>query len=143
MLLQIGGKSVECLGCRLANSLEEVHVIYENEHVCCILDVDPFQEGHTLILPKKHFTDLVDLDIGTATEIMKASQKITTALKKVFRVEGVSVCQNGGIFNDLGHYHMHVIPRFKGDGFSWGEPLFEHGAAMRLGETRKKMLNPK
>ncbi|WP_281274583.1 HIT family protein [Brevibacillus nitrificans] len=85
-----------------------------------------------MILPKKHFTDLVDLDIGTATEIMKASQKITTALKKVFRVEGVSVCQNGGIFNDLGHYHMHVIPRFKGDGFSWGEPSFEQNYFLPL-----------
>ncbi|WP_419877215.1 HIT family protein [Brevibacillus centrosporus] len=51
-----------------------------------------------MILPKKHFTDLVDLDIGTATEIMKASQKITTALKKVIPVEGVSVCEDGGIF---------------------------------------------
>lgn len=109
--------SSECLGCRLSNQLLPVHVVYENEYVCCFLDKEPFNEGHTLILPKKHFVEVEELDIKTANEIMKASILISKALKKLFDPDGITICQNGGIFNDLTHYHMHVIPRFKGQHF--------------------------
>lgn len=44
----------ECLGCRLSNQLEPVNVVYENDYVCCFLDIEPFNEGHTLILTKTH-----------------------------------------------------------------------------------------
>jgi histidine triad (HIT) family protein len=45
---------VKCLGCRLATKKELVHVVLEDEYVCCILDNSPYNEGHVLILPKKH-----------------------------------------------------------------------------------------
>ncbi|MBS4174398.1 HIT family protein [Bacillus sp. FJAT-49736] len=103
----------ECLGCKLSNQLLPVNVVYENEYVCCFLDKEPFNEGHTLILPKKHFVDIEELDIETANEIMKASIVISKALKKLYNPDGITICQNGGVFNDLTHYHMHIIPRFK------------------------------
>lgn len=131
---------MQCLGCRLANSIEEVHVVYENKHVCCILDIDPFTEGHTLILPKQHYRDLIDLDIETARAIFEAFQKIAAVLTQLFPTDGISTCQNGGTFNELGHFHLHVIPRVIGDGFNWSDPLLEHGSAERLQETHKKMV---
>lgn len=107
----------ECLGCRLSNQLETVNIVYENEYVCCILDIEPFNEGHTLILPKKHYLDIEELDVETANAIMIASMIISKALKKLFDPDGITICQNGGKFNYLAHYHMHVIPRFEGDHF--------------------------
>ena len=109
--------SSKCVGCRLSNQLEPVNVIYENEYVCCFLDIEPFNEGHTLILPKKHYVDVEELDIETANAIMIASMTISKALKKLLNPDGITICQNGGKFNDLTHYHMHVIPRFKGEPF--------------------------
>lgn len=47
---------MECLGCRLANKMEQVFIVYENEYVSCILDHIPFNEGHILILPKKTYS---------------------------------------------------------------------------------------
>ncbi|MGG0240672.1 HIT family protein [Bacillus rhizoplanae] len=107
----------ECLGCRLSNQIEPVNIVFENEYVCCFLDIEPFNEGHTLILPKKHYLDVEELDIETANAIMIASMTISKALKKLFNPDGITICQNGGKFNDLTHYHMHVIPRFKGQRF--------------------------
>lgn len=45
--------------------------------------------------------------------------KVTSVIKNVFKADGYSIMQNGGYFNDIGHYHMHVFPRYRGDGFGW------------------------
>jgi histidine triad (HIT) family protein len=111
-----------CLGCRLANGLEEAHVVFENDYVTCLLDIDPLNEGHTLILPKRHFVELADTDISARHAIMNASVRISNALKTIYKPDGISIMQNGGSFNDLGHYHMHVFPRYNNDGFGWKEP---------------------
>lgn len=89
---------MECLGCRIANGIEPgLNIIFENEYVTCVLDIAPFNEGHTL-------------------------------------------CADGGQFNDLTHYHMHMVPRYEGDGLAWNEPLLPDGAEHRLSETRAKLL---
>ena len=71
---------------------------------------------------------------------MDASKKLSAVLKRVFRPDGITICQNGGKFNELSHYHMHLIPRYEGDGFSWSEPAVPHDAARRLAETRENMV---
>ncbi|QHW31811.1 HIT family protein [Paenibacillus rhizovicinus] len=132
---------MDCLGCRIANGLEpNVNVVYENERLTCVLDIAPFNEGHLLILPKMHVLDVEDTDAETAYAIIDASKMLSALLKQTFRPDGITVCQNGGIFNDLGHYHMHLIPRYTGDGFAWSEPLQPHGAERRLAETRERLV---
>lgn len=132
---------MECLGCRIANGIEpNLNIVYENELITCVLDIAPFNEGHTLILPKKHYLDVEEIDSNTAYAIMKASQTLSIIIKKVFKPDGISICQNGGKFNDLTHYHMHLIPRYEGDGFTWSEPLYPDGAEKRLSQTKEKMV---
>jgi len=133
---------MECLGCRIANGLEpNLNIVYENELITCVLDIDPFNEGHTLILPKKHCLDLDEMDADTSHAVMDAARILTGTLKLLFRPDGVRVCQDGGIFNDLTHYHMHLIPRYAEDHFVWGEPARPHDAAQRLSRTREKIAN--
>jgi len=132
---------MECLGCRIVKQLEpEVNVVYEDDDIISVLDIAPFNEGHILILPKEHYHDLEEINQQTLTAIMNASITISRMLKKIYKPDGISICQNGGVFNDLNHYHMHVIPRFKGDGFTWSEPVIEHKAETRLKETRDIIL---
>src|SRR5690606_6576352 len=100
----------------------ETHVIYEDELITCILDIDPIQEGHILILPKKHVEDLTKLDQELSQTIIETSIKISRMLTKLYKPDGITIIQNNGIFNDLNHYHMHVFPRYKEDGFGWIEP---------------------
>jgi len=117
-----GDFSMICFGCQLANQLVETKVIFEDDVMTCILDINPLNEGHTLILPKTHYKDLEEIDERTMKSIVKASVIISKALKSIYQPDGITVIQNGGIFNDLDHYHMHVFPRYKDDGFGWIEP---------------------
>lgn len=132
---------MDCLGCRIANGLEpDLNIVYENEYITCVLDIEPFNEGHTLILPKKHYWDVDEMDAKTAHAVMEASQKLSALLKSLYQPDGIRIIADGGKFNDLTHYHMHVLPRYEGDGLLWGEPLHPDGAGERLGETRRRMV---
>ncbi|MGM0713102.1 HIT family protein [Brevibacillus parabrevis] len=126
----------DCLGCRLALSAEPAHVVYENDWVTCLLDIDPFSEGHMLILPKRHLVEWTDLDAVTMQKVTEAATLMSQTLASVYKPAGITLCQNGGAFNDLTHFHLHVIPRFPDDGFAWSEPRQEHGAGTRLAQTR-------
>ena len=111
-----------CQFCNLANGEELANVIYQTELICCFLDIDPISEGHTLIVPKKHCLDTEELDKETQLEVMNTVVLLSKAIKKLYKPDGISVMQNGGYFNDVNHYHMHVFPRYKNDGCSWIEP---------------------
>lgn len=131
-----------CLGCRLANEKEKVFIIYENDHVSCFLDHVPHHPGHTLILPKRHKVEVTELNAEESLSVMKASQLIAQAVQALYEPNGITVCQNGGIYNELTHYHMHVIPRNEeperfGDLFYGGADVETYSES--LDETQKKM----
>lgn len=52
---------MECLGYRIANKIEDVNVVYEDELIICVLDIQPFNDGHLFILPKNHFLDVDEI----------------------------------------------------------------------------------
>lgn len=131
----------DCVGCKLANGMVPTHVIYEDERITCILDIAPLNEGHILILPKIHVLDLDEIDELTAASIMKMSGQLSKTLKEIYQPDGITIIQNGGKFNDLSHYHMHVFPRFEGDGFAWVEPEDLNNNKDRLEETRWRIVN--
>ena len=78
----------------------------------------PFYPGHTLIVPKQHVVEVDELNDVVAKSVMDASKLIAKAIKIVYKPDGVTVCQNGGVFNELTHYHMHVVPRYKERSFA-------------------------
>lgn len=109
----------DCIFCEIIKKERNAEIIYEDEKIISFLDIDPINKGHLLIVPIKHYLDLDDLDVDVAIQIMKFSIKVIRILKKTFKPDGYSIMQNGGYFNDIGHYHMHIFPRYKNDGFSW------------------------
>ncbi|MDA2730748.1 HIT family protein [Bacillus cereus] len=113
-----GGSIMDCLGCKLASEEENIYKVYEDEYVTCFLDHEPFYSGHTLIVPKQHVVEVDELDDVIAKSIMDASKLIAKAIKSLYKPDGITVCQNGGIFNELTHYHMHVVPRYKERSFA-------------------------
>lgn len=133
---------MKCLGCSLANKFAPVNIVYENDFVCCILDHDPFNEGHVMILPKKHFEDVDELDADTANYIIQASRLISKAIKAFYKPDGITICQNGGIFSELSHFHMHVVPRYKDQSFAdfyLKVPLNNESVKNKLLETRDEL----
>lgn len=83
------------------------------------IDMDPINEGHVLLVPKVHYLDIEEIPDKLLTHLMGIAKKIVVALKEVYAPDGYSIMQNGGEFNDIGHFHLHIFPRYKEDGFGW------------------------
>ena len=107
----------ECVFCHKEKIVTDF--IYEDEKVLAFMDMDPINEGHVLLVTKEHYLDADEIPDDILTHLMIISKKIVSALKDIYKPDGYSIMQNGGEFNDIGHYHMHIFPRYKGDGVGW------------------------
>lgn len=71
-----------------------------------------------MILPKNHLRYFDELDESTSSSIMNAAKMISKVVKELFKPEGITVCQNGGSFDELTYFHMHIVPRCKWENFA-------------------------
>lgn len=110
---------MECIFCKIVSREIEAYIIYEDDDLISFLDIDPINEGHVLITTKEHYLDADEIPDDILCKIIILSKKIIRVIKKVYAPQGYSVMQNGGEFNDVGHYHMHIFPRYKNDDFNW------------------------
>ncbi|MBQ1237554.1 MAG: HIT family protein [Oscillospiraceae bacterium] len=109
----------DCDFCKIAAGLLDCKKVYEDDRAVAFLDYDPISTGHMLLISKVHVPDADLLPEEDAVHLMKVSRRLIAAMKKAFPCDGYTVMQNGGDFNDLNHYHMHIFPRHHGDGFGW------------------------
>ncbi len=93
--------------------------LYQDDWVTAFFDQDPISKGHVLVLPNEHFADLDELPGPVAQRVFKVAQTYVALLKEKFAPQGYSIMQNGGAFNDIGHFHLHVFPRFNAEAFGW------------------------
>lgn len=107
----------ECIFCHKEKIATDI--VYEDDMVMAFMDMDPINEGHVLLVPKKHYLDVDEMPDEILTHLMVVSKKIVAVLKEIYKPDGYSIMQNGGEFNDVGHYHLHIFPRYRGDGFGW------------------------
>lgn len=84
-------ENIDCVFCKIIKKEEPLHIIYEDELLCCFLDIDPINEGHVLIVPKKHYDSIDKLDDDILLRIMKISKNIYKAIKKVYNCDGYTM----------------------------------------------------
>lgn len=110
-------KKDDCIFCKLANGEIPTNALYEDDIVKVIFDANPAAKGHVLILPKEHFDNIYELDDDTAAHVFKVATKISKAYKKALDFDGLNIVQNNGEVagQTVFHFHMHIIPRIKGD----------------------------
>ena len=109
---------MDCIFCRIANGEIPSNTVYEDAYFRAILDLSPATKGHTLILPKDHFDDLFYADEATMERLLKTAQKIGAGMMKSLHCDGINVVQNNGAVagQTVRHLHVHLIPRYEGDG---------------------------
>lgn len=113
---------MECIFCKIANGEIPSATLYEDEKFRVILDVNPVSKGHALILPKEHADNLYELSDETASEVLVLAKKVATKMSQVLDCEGLNLVQNNGeaAGQTVFHFHMHIVPRYKGDGVKIG-----------------------
>lgn len=105
---------MNCIFCKIASGEISSYKVYEDEIVYAFLDVNPDSDGHTLIIPKKHFTNLDDIDLKTLNHINKVAKEIKKLLEKKLGCIGLSLLQNNGSAQEVKHYHLHLKPYYEG-----------------------------
>ena len=110
----------DCLLCRLARRELEVSVVHEDERTITLMDIQPVVRGHVLVIPRAHAPYLADLDPEDGAQIFRVAQLAAAALRSSsLRCEGVNLFLADGeaAGQEVFHVHLHVFPRFAGDGF--------------------------
>ena len=105
---------MDCIFCKIVNGDIPSYTVYEDDYVKCFLDINPIQSGHTLIVPKKHFVDVNDIDLDYLSKVNNASKIIVKLLNDKLNPAGIRLVQNNGCLQDVKHYHLHIIPEYKG-----------------------------
>lgn len=112
-----------CIFCKIANGEIPAATLYEDADFRVILDLGPASKGHALILPKAHAANLYELPDELAAKAMVLAKKMITKMTEILGCDGYNVVQNNGetAGQTVFHFHMHLIPRYKGDGvgISW------------------------
>lgn len=118
----------DCIFCRIANAELEASRVFGDSAVVAFLDIRPVNQGHTLVIPRRHVTSFTDLDPAELGAAMRVAQSVAKALKSVLPgCEGVTLALADGEVagQEIAHAHFHVIPRHRDDGFGWrrfGQP---------------------
>ena len=108
---------MNCLFCKIINGEIPSYKIYEDEYTYAFLDIAKDFVGHTLVIPKKHFINILDADKETLSHVMETIQKISNHYVNNCGYDGVNVLNNN---NEAGqqsimHLHFHIIPRKNND----------------------------
>ena len=104
---------MECIFCKIVNGEIPSYKVYEDDNVMAFLDVNPYNPGHTLVIPKEHTLDINSIDDDMLMNVMKASRIVSKKLSEKLNCEGFTLIQNNGFVQEVKHFHMHVIPKYK------------------------------
>lgn len=109
---------MSCPFCRIAQGQLFAHLLYADEEVLAFLDAAPMAPGHTLVVPRAHVERFVELPEGLAGKLFAAAVRVGRALQEVLNAPGFTVGLNDGRVAGQGvpHVHLHIVPRFVGDG---------------------------
>lgn len=113
----------DCIFCKIVREEIPSYKIYEDKDFLAFLDISPLNPGHTLVIPKKHYRWIWDVE--NAGEFFESVRIVARALQKAMNTEYIA---SGIAGNDVPHAHIHLIPRFKNDG---------HGSWLNLNNTTK------
>lgn len=110
----------DCIFCRIVKGVESASIVYSDERIMAFMDVQPVNPGHVLIIPKTHAAQLSELDPELGAYMFKVAMRVAGALRQSgVKCEGINLLLADGkaASQDIFHVHLHLVPRFRGDGF--------------------------
>lgn len=110
----------DCIFCKIVSGMEPASIVFSDDKVLAFMDVSQVNLGHVLVIPKTHADNLAQLDPETGAHLFKVTMRLVTAVRRSnVRCEGVNLFVSDGAvaFQSVFHFHMHIIPRYKNDGF--------------------------
>ena len=103
---------MDCIFCKIANGEMPSYKLYEDDEVMVIMDAYPNVDGHTLIIPKKHYDTFMDIPDELLLHINSLAKKYANIIMEKMNVKELSILVNYGDSQKVKHYHMHLLPSF-------------------------------
>jgi len=110
----------DCVFCSIVGGTEPASVVYSDDEVMAFMALHQVNLGHVLVIPKAHAGCMLELNKETGAHLFRTTMRIAEAVRESgVRCEGINlwVADGEAAFQDIFHFHLHIIPRFKGDGF--------------------------
>ena len=133
----------DCIFCKIARGELPSFKVYEDEKTLAFLDIHPVHPGHVLVIPKEHATNIFDISAENWSAMQETVRKVAVALEKAVSADGVNLMMNNREHAGqvVDHAHVHLIPRFKGDGLKlWPHKEYKDGEAQAVSEKIRAVL---
>lgn len=118
---KLDSKEIKCVFCDIANKQIPCNLIAENAYAMAFLDTFPASNGHTLVIPKKHYIDLMSCDKMYLNEVINLVKEVTLKIDhSSLKPWGYNYLSNQGVIagQSVNHFHIHIIPKYaKNEGF--------------------------
>jgi histidine triad (HIT) family protein len=131
---------VDCVFCRIRDGQIPSTRVYEDDRTIAFMDINPLNEGHTLVIPRAHAATLFEADEADLHAAIATAKRVAVAIRAALHADGLNLVQANGAaaFQSVPHLHFHLIPRFTGDGKGFDWPMVP-GDRDRIQATAEKI----
>ena len=131
-----------CIFCQILNNNAAASIVYQDDDCTAFMDIEPINPGHLLVIPNKHAACLAQMPAALAGRLMAIGHRLAAALRASgLRCEGINLFLADGEVagQEVFHVHLHVVPRYPGDGFGlqWRERSVR--PRQELDDTRRQI----
>jgi histidine triad (HIT) family protein len=134
----------DCLFCKIIKGDVPCTKVYEDAFSFAFLSINPNNHGHTIVIPKRHCRNMLDMEEVTASTLALAVRRISKGVFEAVQAEGVNIIMNNEVpaGQAVFHAHYHIIPRFKNDGLKvWDKNIpYQDDEAKKIAEDIRKQI---
>ncbi len=135
---------MDCIFCKIIAGEIPCFKLHEDDDTLAFMDINPANEGHALVIPKEHSTDVHAISVPAITATVITAKKVASAVQKSLNPSGINLLQCNGpaAAQSVFHFHMHVLPRREGDELklNWGLKPGDMDAIGKLAERIRANL---
>ena len=103
----------ECIFCKIINGDIPSKKLYEDDKVIVIMDVNPKVDGHSLVIPKEHVTDFMEISDELLTHVYKVAREVSNSLMTKLNANALTLGVNYGDSQVVKHFHLHLLPNYE------------------------------
>ncbi len=134
----------DCVFCKIRDGVIPSMKVYEDDDTFCIMDINPLNSGHCLVIPRAHAATIFETETGDLQAAIATAKTVAVALREAVKPDGLNVLQANGAaaFQSVPHFHLHLIPRWTNDGkgFDWKVVPGQKERIMAVGEKIRAAL---
>ena len=138
--------TVDCVFCKIRDGQVPSMKVYEDERAFAIMDINPINTGHCLVITKVHAATLFESKTADLEAAVATARRVARAIKTTLAPDGLNMLQANGAaaFQSVPHFHLHLVPRWNNDGkgFDWTPVPGDRAQIQAVGERLRQAIAP-